>query len=46
MDSRRGFIGKFATGLAGTLAAPAAVLGANQLHSLACLFHRRDRPQH
>ena len=30
MDSRRGFIGKFATGLAGTLAAPAAVLGAKQ----------------
>jgi predicted dehydrogenase len=29
MDSRRRFIGKMATGLAGTIAAPAAVLGAN-----------------
>jgi predicted dehydrogenase len=29
MDSRRNFIGKVATGLAGTLAAPASVLGAN-----------------
>jgi len=35
MDSRRGFIGKFATGLAGTLAAPAAVLGAKQRIRLA-----------
>ena len=30
MDSRRRFIGKFASGLAGTLAVPSAVLGANQ----------------
>jgi predicted dehydrogenase len=30
MDSRRRFIGKFAGGLAGTLAAPSGVLGANQ----------------
>lgn len=29
MDSRRNFIGKVATGLAGTLAAPASALGAN-----------------
>lgn len=29
MDSRRNFIGKFATGLAGGLAAPSSVLGAN-----------------
>src|SRR5512142_2171695 len=29
MDSRRNFIGRMATGLAGTLAAPASVLGAN-----------------
>ncbi len=29
MDSRRNFIGKFASGLAGGLAAPASVLGAN-----------------
>ena len=29
MDSRRNFIGKFATGLAGTLA-PASVLGAGE----------------
>lgn len=30
MDSRRKFIGRFATGLAGTIAAPARVLGANE----------------
>ena len=30
MDSRRHFIGKVATGLAGTLAVPASVLGANE----------------
>ncbi|MGA2326901.1 MAG: Gfo/Idh/MocA family oxidoreductase [Bryobacteraceae bacterium] len=30
MDSRRRFIGKFAGGLAGTLAAPSGVLGANE----------------
>ena len=30
MDSRRNFIGKMATGLAGTLAVPGAVLGANE----------------
>jgi predicted dehydrogenase len=30
MDSRRHFIGKMATGLAGTLAAPVSVLGANE----------------
>jgi predicted dehydrogenase len=30
MDSRRKFIGKMASGLAGTLAAPAKVLGANE----------------
>jgi predicted dehydrogenase len=30
MDSRRRFIGKVATGLAGTLAAPASALGANE----------------
>ena len=29
MDSRRNFLGKFASGLAGTLAAPASVLGAS-----------------
>jgi predicted dehydrogenase len=29
MDSRRNFIGKMATGIAGTLASPAGVLGAN-----------------
>jgi predicted dehydrogenase len=29
MDSRRNFIGKFATGLAGTIASPTRVLGAN-----------------
>jgi predicted dehydrogenase len=30
MDSRRHFLGKFASGLAGTLAGPAAMLGANE----------------
>lgn len=30
MDSRRHFIGKFASGLAGTIAVPSAVLGANE----------------
>jgi len=30
MDSRRRFIGKFASGLAGTLAVPSGVLGANE----------------
>ncbi len=30
MDSRRNFIGKVATGIAGTLAVPSAVLGANE----------------
>jgi predicted dehydrogenase len=30
MDSRRGFIGRVATGIAGTLAAPGSVLGANE----------------
>jgi predicted dehydrogenase len=30
MDSRRNFIGKMATGIAGTLAAPGSVLGANE----------------
>ena len=29
MDSRRNFIGKVASGLAGSLAVPSAVLGAN-----------------
>ena len=45
MDSRRNFLGKVATGLAGTLAAvPAQVLGANERIRVG--IHRRRRSRH